>query len=228
MPTSSSLFTNEVAPRRARKPIVYVLDLLAAIPSVVYVRHVGIAVAPRCSSAGTTGSPRPRGDVPVLRTVFAGPVQGRSFIAAGLILAIMVTPIVTSIAREVFATVPQDQKNGALALGSTRWEMIRGVVLPNSGRGLVAAVILGLGRAMGETIVVALVIGGVGQITTRLFASGDAMAAIIANQFGEAAGLQRSSLIGLGVVLFDMTILVNVVAQAILSRGQQRLGAAIA
>ena len=140
----------------------------------------------------------------------------------------MVTPIVTSIAREVFATVPQDQKNGALALGSTRWEMIRGVVLPNSGRGLVAAVILGLGRAMGETIVVALVIGGVGQITTRLFASGDAMAAIIANQFGEAAGLQRSSLIGLGVVLFDMTILVNVVAQAILSRGQQRLEAAIA
>jgi phosphate transport system permease protein len=222
-----ALFTNEVAPRRARKPIVYILDLLAAVPSVVYGMW-GIAVAGPVLLGWYDKISKSTSGVPVLKSLFAGPVSGRSFMTAGLILAIMISPIVTSIAREVFATVPQDQKNGALALGSTRWEMIRGVVLPHSGRGLVAAVILGLGRAMGETIAVALVIGGVGQITPRLFASGDAMAAIIANQFGEAAGVHRSSLIGLGVVLFVMTILVNVIAQAVLSRGERHLGAAIA
>jgi phosphate transport system permease protein len=165
--------------------------------------------------------------VPILGTLFGGPVFAGSFMTAGLILAIMITPIVTSISREIFATVTPDQKSGALALGATRWEMIRGVVFPHSRRGLVAAVVLGLGRAMGETIAVALVIGGVGQITARLFASGDAMAAIIANQFGESTGLHRSALIGLGVALFAMTILVNIVSQAILSRGERRLGSAL-
>jgi phosphate transport system permease protein len=222
-----ALFTNEVASRPLRKPIVYVLDLLAAVPSVVY-GIWGIAVAAPVLvrlyekiSKATTG-------IPVLKSLFAGPISGPSFMTAGLILAIMITPIVTSIAREVFATVSTDQKSGALALGATRWEMIRGVVLPHSTRGLVAAVILGLGRAMGETIAVALVIGGGVQITSRLFASGNAMAAIIANQFGEASGVHRSGLIGLGVVLFAMTILVNVAAQAVLSRGQRHLGKAIA
>jgi phosphate transport system permease protein len=222
-----ALFTNEVVSRRLRTPIVYVLDLLAAVPSVVYGMW-GIAVAGPMLlglydrvSKGTTG-------IPVLGSLFAGPVSGRSFMTAGLILAIMITPIVTSIAREVFATVTTEQKSGALALGATRWEMIRGVVFPHSRRGLVAAVILGLGRAMGETIAVALVIGGGIQITSRVFASGQAMAAIIANEFGEAFGLHRSALIGLGVVLFGMTILVNFVSEAILSRGERQIGSAIA
>jgi phosphate transport system permease protein len=222
-----ALFTNEVVSRRLRTPIVYILDLLAAVPSVVYGMW-GIAVAGPMLfgvydriSKGTAG-------IPVLKSLFAGPISGRSFMTAGVILAIMITPIVTSIAREVFATVTTDQKSGALALGATRWEMIRGVVFPHSRRGLVAAVILGLGRAMGETIAVALVIGGGIQITSRVFASGQAMAAIIANEFGEASGLHRSSLIGLGVVLFVMTIVVNFVSEAILARGERRIGRAIA
>ena len=222
-----ALFTNEVASRPLRKPIVYVLDLLAAVPSVVYGMW-GVAVAAPVLFRLYDRVSRATADVPVLRSLFAGPISGPSFMTAGLILAIMITPIVTSIAREVFATVSPDQKSGALALGATRWEMIRGVVLPHSSRGLVAAVILGLGRAMGETITVALVIGGGIQITSRLFASGNAMAAIIANQFGEASGVHRSGLIGLGVVLFGMTIVVNVAAQAVLSRGQRHLGKAIA
>jgi phosphate transport system permease protein len=222
-----ALFTNEVASRPLRKPIVYVLDLLAAVPSVVYGMW-GVAVAAPVLFRLYDRVSKATADVPVLRSLFAGPISGPSFMTAGLILAIMITPIVTSIAREVFATVSPDQKSGALALGATRWEMIRGVVLPHSSRGLVAAVILGLGRAMGETITVALVIGGGIQITSRLFASGNAMAAIIANQFGEASGVHRSGLIGLGVVLFGMTIVVNVAAQAVLSRGQRHLGKAIA
>lgn len=222
-----ALFANEVVSRRLRTPIIYVLDLLAAVPSVVFGMW-GIAVAGPMllgvyekASKGTDG-------IPGVRALFAGPVSGRSFMTAGVILAIMITPIVTSIAREVFATVTPDQKSGALALGATRWEMIRGVIFPHSRRGLVAAVILGLGRAMGETIAVALVIGGGIQITARLFASGQTMAAIIANEFGEAIGLHRSALIGLGVVLFGMTIVVNFVSEAILSRGERRIGRAIA
>ena len=131
---------------------------------------------------------------------------------AGIILAIMVTPIVTSITREVFATTPLALKEGALALGATRWEMIRGSILPHGRSGLVSAVLIGLGRAMGETIAVALVIGSSAQITAKLLGSGDTMAAVIVNQFGEASPLTRSALIGLGVVLFGITIVVGVIA----------------
>jgi phosphate transport system permease protein len=222
-----ALFTNEVVSRRFRKPIVYVLDLLAAVPSVVFGMW-GIAVAGPVLDRIYDKVSHATDGIPVLQSLFRGPVQGRSFMTAGVILAIMITPIVTSIAREVFATVTTEQKSGALALGATRWEMIRGVIFPHSRRGLVAAVILGLGRAMGETIAVALVIGGGIQVTDRLFASGQTMAAIIANEFGEAVGLHQSALIALGVVLFVMTIVVNFVSEGILSRGERRIGKAIA
>nr|MDQ3574018.1 ABC transporter permease subunit [Actinomycetota bacterium] len=156
--------------------------------------------------------------IPVLNTLSGPPVNGKSYFTAGLILALMITPIITSLIREVYDTVPRDHKEAALALGATRWEMIRGAVFPHSRSGTVAAIMLGLGRAMGETIAAALVIGSSPQIAARLFGSGDAMAAVIANQFGEAGGLHRSALIGLGVVLFAMTIVVNVVARLIFGR----------
>jgi phosphate transport system permease protein len=132
----------------------------------------------------------------------------------------MIIPIVTSLIREVYDTVPPAQKEAALALGATRWEMIRGAVFPHSRSGTVAAVMLGLGRAMGETIAAALVIGSSPQITARLFGPGDSMAAVIANQFGEAGGVHRASLIGLGVVLFVMTILVNMAARFVFGRNK--------
>jgi phosphate transport system permease protein len=142
---------------------------------------------------------------------------------AGIILAVMVTPIITSVMREVLMTVPQSDRDGALALGATRWEAIRGVVLPHGFGGLVGAVMLGLGRAMGETIAVALVIGSSGQITANLFGSGDAMPARIINEFGEAVGDHRAALIGLGVVLFAMTIVVNVAARGVGAHTENRL-----
>ena len=136
---------------------------------------------------------------------------------AGLILAVMITPIVTALTREALATVAQDDKNAALGMGATRWEMLRVTVFPRVRAGIVGAVMLGLGRAMGETIAVALVIGSSRQITLDVFSSGDTLAAVIANEFGEASGTHRAALIGLGVVLFVITIAVNVLARAALS-----------
>ncbi|MDP8975480.1 MAG: phosphate ABC transporter permease subunit PstC [Actinomycetota bacterium] len=212
-----ALFLSELAPARLRRPVVYLIDLLAAVPSVVFGLWGLLVLAPGIlelyeAISDSTSS------VPVLSTLFAPPLNGKSYFTAGLILALMITPIVTSLIREVYNTVPRDHKEAALALGATRWEMIRGAVFPHSRGGTVAAVMLGLGRAMGETIAAALVIGSSPQITSRLFGSGDAMAAVIANQFGEAGGTHRSALIGLGVVLFAITIVVNVVARSVFGR----------
>ena len=147
--------------------------------------------------------------------------DGRSFFTAGLIVALMIMPIITSLTREVFATVPRTQKEAALALGATRWEMMRTSILGYGRAGVVGAVMLGLGRAMGETIAVALVIGSFPRITPNLFQAGDAMAAVIANQFGEASGVFRAALIGLGVTLFAITIIINIIARAFISRSEK-------
>ena len=215
-----ALYANEAAPRRLRKPVVYVMDLLAAIPSVVYGLWGIIVLAPAIQPVykAINGAV---GDVPVIGWFFNGE-SGRSYMTAGIILAIMITPIITSLSREVIATVPSAQREAAYGMGATRWEMIRAAVLPWSRGGIVGAIMLGLGRAMGETIAVALVIGSQAQITTHLFEAGDSMAAVIVNQFGEASGTHRAALIGLGVVLFGVTIIVNVSARGIVSRFDRR------
>jgi len=192
-----ALFITQVAPPWLKRPMVYVIDLLAVVPSVVF---------------GLWG-------VLVLSQHFG---LGRSFLTAGVILAIMITPIITSLAREVIETTPTADKEGALALGCTRWEMIQATVWPHSKGGLVGAVMLGLGRAMGETIAVALVIGSVSQIAANPFAAGNSMPAVIANEWGEADDLHKSALIALAVTLFVITILVNLVATAIVQRSMKR------
>jgi phosphate transport system permease protein len=213
-----ALFLTELAPRRLRKPVGYVVDLLAAVPSVVFGLWGILVLAPAILGPYQNTSDK-LGGLPLVGPLFGGPVNGRSMFTAGLILAMMITPIVTSISREVFDTTPRGQKEAAWALGSTRWEMIRGAVLPHGRSGVIGAVMLGLGRAMGETIATALVIGSTPQITAHLLGSGDAMAAVIANQFGEASGTFRSALIGLGVVLFAITIVVNLIARGIVRQG---------
>jgi phosphate transport system permease protein len=216
-----ALFITELAPRKLRAAATYLIDLLAAIPSVVYGLWGILVFGPQIGRIYADIS-RALAGVPVLGNLTATP-NGRSFMTAGIILAIMITPIVTSISKEVFATVPRDQKEAAWGLGATRAEMIRGAVLPYSRTGLVGAVMLGLGRAMGETIAVALVIGSSPTVSAHLFGSGDAMAAVVANQFGEATGTHRAALIGLGVVLFVMTVIVNLLARRITSRADRRL-----
>src|SRR5882757_6963855 len=174
-----ALFVTDVAPQRIRRPIVYTVDLLAAIPSVVYGLWALFVLAEPLANLFQTVSDA-TASIPILNTLFANPsASGKSFMTAGIVVAIMITPIITSITREVFATVPAAQKEAALALGATRWEMIRGAVFPHSFGGVVGAIMLGLGRALGETIAVYLVIGRSVQISPNLFASGNALPAVI-------------------------------------------------
>ena len=219
-----ALFITQVAPPWLKKPLVYVTDLLAVVPSVVFGLW-GVLVL-----AGPIGDVYAKihglvAGIPVLETIFGGSPQGRSFATAGVILAIMITPIITSLAREVIETTPPSDKEAALALGATRWEMIRAAVIPHAKGGLVGAVMLGLGRAMGETIAAALVIGSaLGQITANVFASGNSMPAVIANEWGEADELHKSALVTLAVTLFVITIAVNLIATSIVQRSMRRSG----
>ena len=190
-----ALFITQVAPSWLKKPLIYLVDLLAVVPSVVF---------------GLWG------------VLMLAPHLGRSFLSAGIILAIMITPIITSLAREVIETTAQADKEAAFALGATRWEMIRAAVFPHARSGLVGAVMLGLGRAMGETIAAALVIGSSAQIALSPLSSGDSMPAVIANQWAEAGATQKSALIALAVTLFVMTIIVNLIASAIVRRSMIR------
>jgi phosphate transport system permease protein len=216
-----ALLLTEVVPRRWARPIVYVIDLLAVVPSVVWGLWGILVFAPWLFHIYTSIASGVKG-IPVLDALFGQPVSGASFFTCGIILAFMITPIVTSLSREVFATVPAIDKEGAYALGATRLEMIRGAVWPHSQGGVVGAVLLGLGRAMGETIAAALVIGSSPVITSHLFAAGYDMPAVIANQFGEASGEFRAALIGLGVLLFVITIVINLIARGVVERSARR------
>jgi phosphate transport system permease protein len=221
-----ALFTNELAPRRLQKPVIYLVDLLAAIPSVVYgLWALAVLVSPARDVYQWIADSV--GKVPGLDRVFGGVPNGRSFATAGVVLAIMMIPIVTAISREVLATIPQDDKNAALAMGATRWEMLRACVFPRARSGLVGAVMLGMGRALGETIAVALVIGSSHNgVDSHIFHAGDSMAAVIAHEFGEAAATPRyrAGLIGLAVLLFVFTLIVNVIARWITGRAERRAG----
>ncbi len=218
-----ALFTTQVAPARLKKWLVSLTDLLAVVPSVVFGLWGIIFLAPKLAGAYKVVSGWFHG-WPVLGDIFGPTGAGRTFMTAGLILSVMITPIITSIAREVIETTPQTDRDGALALGATRWEMITGAVLPHSMTGIVGAVMLGLGRAMGETIAVALVIGSSPTITANLFSSGDSLPSVIAFQWGEATTeVKRSALIAMGLTLFILTIVVNLTATAVVGRATRRV-----
>ncbi|HRE00976.1 MAG TPA: phosphate ABC transporter permease subunit PstC, partial [Ilumatobacteraceae bacterium] len=218
-----ALFTTQVAPKWLRRPLVTLTDIVAVVPSVVFGLWGVIYLAPRLVGVFKTLNGWFDG-VPVLSSIFGRVGGGRSFLTTGLILAVMITPIITSIAREVIDTTPQADRDGALALGATRWEMITGAVLPHSAGGIVGGVMLGLGRAMGETIAAALVIGSSPAITANIFSSGDSLPAVIAFQWGEATSDEkRSALIAMGLTLFVLTLLVNFAATAIVNRAMKRM-----
>jgi phosphate transport system permease protein len=218
-----ALFTTQVAPPRLKKWLVSLTDLVAVVPSVVFGLWGIIFLAPKLVGFFKMVSGWFDG-WPVLGDIFGRVGGGRTFMTAGLILSVMITPIITSIAREVIETTPQTDRDGALALGATRWEMITGAVLPHSMSGIVGAVMLGLGRAMGETIAVALVIGSSPTITANLFSSGDSLPSVIAFQWGEATTeVKRSALIAMGLTLFILTIIVNLTATAVVSRAVRRV-----
>ena len=218
-----ALFTTQVAPLRMKKWLVSLTDLVAVVPSVVFGLWGIIFLAPKLLGVYKHVSGWFDG-WPILGDVFGRTGAGRTFMTAGLILSVMITPIITSISREVIETCPQADRDGALALGATRWEMITGAVLPHSMSGIVGAVMLGLGRAMGETIAVALVIGSSPNITANLFSSGDSLPSVIAFQWGEATTeIKRSALIAMGLTLFLITIVINLLATAVVNRATKRV-----
>jgi phosphate transport system permease protein len=216
---AAALFLTELCPRRARPGLSMLVDLLAAVPSVVYglwgVFVLGPKLLPVEKWFANTFS-----FIPFIGGGADSISPGNYFIA-GLILAIMILPIVSAISREVLATVPQENKEAALALGATRWEMIRIAVLPYARPGITGGAMLGLGRAIGETIAVVLVIGNAPTIGSHLFSQGYTLAAVIANEFGEAASqpLHRSALFAAGLVLFVLTLIVNMIARWFVTRG---------
>jgi phosphate transport system permease protein len=218
-----ALFTTHVAPPWMKRSLVSLTDLVAVVPSVVFGLWGVIFLAPKLAPVFKSVHGWFDG-WPVLGSIFGPASAGRTFMTAGLILAVMITPIITSIAREVIETTPQTDCDGALALGATRWEMITGAVMPHSLGGIVGAIMLGLGRAMGETIAVALVIGSSASITANLFSPGDSLPSVIAFQWGEATtDIKRSALIAMGLTLFVLTIIVNLSAAAIVGRTTRRI-----
>ena len=209
------LYLSELAPRGARTVIASLVELLAAIPSVVLGLWGILVLGPFMRDTIEPALNSVLGFLPI----FGGDPSAFGYLTAAVILAIMATPIITSVTREVFETVPRELKEGAYALGATRWEMVRQVVLPYSRAGIVGATMLGLGRAIGEAIAVAQVIGGAYLINISLFHTGGTLAAQIASQFQNSAGLQKASLAYLGLILLVFAVVVNVIARVIVHRG---------
>ena len=207
-----AVFLSEFAPLWLRQPVAFLVDLLAAIPSVVYGLWGIFFLLPLLRQHV----------MPFLRDtlhlgatpLFSGPAYGPSMLAAGVILAIMALPYISAVSREVLLAVPRSQREAALALGATRWEMIRDAVIPFARSGIVGGIILGLGRALGETMAVTMVIGNRPEISASLFAPGYTMASLIANEFSEATDdLHLSALMAVGAMLFVITLIVNAIAR---------------
>jgi len=212
-----SLYITRVAPRRLRNPLAYAVELLAAVPSVVYGLWGLLYFAPRVIRPVMDGLTRLE-PVPIIGRLFAGPVYTTSYFTAGVVLAIMILPIITAITREVMAQTPREQIEAAYGMGATDLEVIRKVILRVAFPGIVGGTMLGLGRAIGETIAVAMLIGGAQRWAVSLFFGGGSLAGHIANTFQDAAPETLTALIAVGVVLFVITIIVNVLARVLVWR----------
>jgi len=209
--------SEDFLPLPARQFVRFVVELLAAIPSVVYGLWGIFVVIPMVQSLGTWTTER-FGHIPLL----GGPAYGNSLLTAGIVLALMVLPTITAISRGSLVAVPHTLREGAYALGATRWEAIFGVILPTAAPGVVAATILALGRAMGETMAVAMLIGNSSRLSWSLFAPSGTLASLLANQFGEAAGMQVAALMYAALVLVALTLAVNFAGEAVLRYTERR------
>ena len=210
-----AIFLSELAPSWLRGPVGFLVELLAAVPSVVYGLWGIFALAPWLRDTVEPILGKVLGFLPL----FQGPQHGFGMLAGGIILAIMITPTISSVSREVLRAVPSALREGALGLGATPWESVRIAVLPYARSGLVGATILGLGRALGETMAITMVIGNRAEISASLFAPSYTMASVIANEFTEATGqLYLSALAEIGLLLFVVTVLLNIVARLLVWR----------
>jgi phosphate ABC transporter permease protein PstC len=211
---AAAIYATELCPLRLRAPLTILVELLAAVPSVVYGLWGIFFLAPRLQGTEQWVADR----LSFVPFIGGGLVTIPNYFITGLVLAIMILPIVSAISREVMSTVPADHKEAALGLGATRWEMIRIAVVPYCRSGIVGGAMLGLGRAIGETIAVTILIGDAPKLGSQLFGQGYSLAAVVANEFGEAQGVHRSALFAAGLVLFVLTLLVNGVARGLVVR----------
>ena len=220
-----AMFLTELCPLRLRRPIGIAIELLAGIPSIIYGIWGLFVFAPFLQRTLQPALIQLFGHVPGLNALFAGPPYGIGMLTAGLILAIMVLPFITSVSRDVFEAVPPVLKEAAYGLGGTTWEVVRNVVVPYARVGIIGGVMLGLGRALGETMAVTFVIGNAHRISGSILAPGTTISATIANEFTEAVGdLYTSSLIALGLILFVITFFVLAAARYLLLRLERRIG----
>jgi phosphate transport system permease protein len=220
-----AMFLTEICPMVLRRPIGIAIELLAGIPSIIYGIWGLFVFAPFLQQTLQPFLIDMFGNIPFLSAAFAGPPYGIGMLTAGLILAIMVLPFITSISRDVFEAVPPVLKEAAYGVGCTTWEVVRYVVLPYTRVGVIGGVMLGLGRALGETMAVTFVIGNAHKISASLLAPGTTISATIANEFTEAVGdLYTSSLVALGLILFIITFIVLAAARYMLLRIERRIG----
>ena len=220
-----ALFLTELCPPWLRRPIGVAIELLAGIPSIIYGIWGLFAFAPFLQRTLQPFLIDIFGSIPVLSSVFEGPPYGIGMLTAGLILAVMVLPFVASISRDVFEAVPPVLKEAAYGVGCTTWEVVRNVVLPYARVGVIGGVMLGLGRALGETMAVTFVIGNAHRISASILAPGTTISATIANEFTEAVGdIYTSALIALGLILFAITFVVLAAARLMLMRIERRVG----
>jgi phosphate transport system permease protein len=215
----AAIFLAELAPARLSDTLEFFIDLLAAVPSVIYGLLGVFIVVPLMRDYVQPGLKNTLGFLPL----FSGPAYGVGFLTAGIVLAIMVIPYIISVSREVLMSVPRDQREAALGLGSTRWESTWKVVVPFARTGILGSIFLALARALGETMAVTMVIGNAPAISASLFSPGDSIASVIANQFTEATGdLYLQALVELGLVLFLLTFLLNGLARLLIVITAQR------
>jgi phosphate transport system permease protein len=217
----AAIFLAELAPARVSDTLEFFIDLLAAVPSVIYGLLGFLTLIPLMRNYIQPALKKSLGFLPI----FSGPTYGLGFLTAGLVLAIMVIPYIISVSREVLLSVPRDQREAALALGSTRWESTWKVVVPFARTGIMGSIFLALARALGETMAVTMVVGNVVTISPSLFSPGYSIAAVIANEFTEATGaLYTQALIELGLVLFFLTFVLNGIARILIVATSQRGG----
>jgi phosphate transport system permease protein len=221
-----ALFLTEICPAGLRRPLGTAVELLAGVPSIIYGMWGLFVFAPIFADHVQPALHKTLGGLPLIGKLFSGPMMGIGMLTAGLILAVMIIPFIASVMRDVFEVVPQVLKESAYGLGCTRWEVVRKIVLPYTRTGVVGGVMLGLGRALGETMAVTFVIGNAQSLSWSLFAPGNSIASTLANEFAEAdAGLHVSSLYYLGLIMFVITFIVLSAAKLMLMRMSMREGA---
>mgnify|MGYP001161967283 CR=1 FL=1 len=219
-----ALFLTENCPTWLRRPLGTGIELLAAVPSIIYGMFGLFVFAPIFADYIQTPLQQVLGGMPLIGWLFGGAVNGMGILAAGIVLAFMILPYIAAVMRDVFEIVPPILRESAYGLGCTTWEVVRKVVLPYTQKGVIGGVMLGLGRALGETMAVTFVIGNANRMPTSLFSPGTSIASVLANEFGEAAGLHLTTLFALGFLLFVITFVVLALAKIMVVRAERAKG----